>query len=168
MYRRESQNVKSRHFCRLPADYLETNLRGSRNNYIIPNNQEECEVSKQMIDVGYIYRFVFVLLMIMYTETTVSVLLYRAYYFVFVDVHVSAFYLHFKPCLYSNGLGTFLRLTSNMMQPTGRRLNPVVFYLNRTVLSHYGAETITLVTVLEVFLTTTTGQSPIPHMRTVY
>ncbi len=44
-YQEQSENVKARHYCKLPAEYLQTALKANSKEYIIPNNQDECEVS---------------------------------------------------------------------------------------------------------------------------
>ena len=44
-YQSESANVKSRYECILPGAYIQKHVTSNNNNYIIPNNQDECEVS---------------------------------------------------------------------------------------------------------------------------
>ena len=44
-YQEESANVKSRHACVLPTATIQANVNNKGNNYVIPNNEAECQVS---------------------------------------------------------------------------------------------------------------------------
>ena len=43
-YQTESANVKSRYACVMPSDFIKKNIYSSGNDFIIPNNQADCEV----------------------------------------------------------------------------------------------------------------------------
>ncbi len=47
-YQTESANVKSRYECILPGEYLRIFASSNSNNYVIPNTQDECEVSYKL------------------------------------------------------------------------------------------------------------------------